>query len=140
MKRYDVITLLEFGDKRISTKIGSFFETRKAGCYKLDLDYAPADADAPLLIIVGDASNETKDSIFAMDWSFDGAIKSHSIYGYTPYGSTKGSAERKSHKQRIGVIFRTQKHHVYSIKLNLIPLKDSTDVLCFEVEVEEDML
>ena len=139
MKRYDVITLLDFGDKRFSTKIGSFFKTRKSGCYKLDLDYVPSDSDAPLLIIVGNKSDENSDSIFVLDWAFEGAIKSHSVYGFMLYGMSDDSSERKRHKLRIGSIFRTQNHHVYCIKLNLLPTKNVTDMLCFEVDVEEAM-
>ena len=99
----------------------------------------PSDADAPLLIIVGNKSDENSDSIFVLDWAFEGSIKSHSFYGFTPYGVADDSGQKKRHKQRIGTVFRTQNLHVYNIKLNLLPTKDVTDMLCFEVDAEQAM-
>jgi len=134
--RHDVITINKMGERSVSSKIGSYFKTKTDGCYKLVLDYLPRDSNAPILVIVGTDADDNEGSIYSGDWIFSESHKTHSVYGYTPFGNSENK-EAKKMRQRIGTVFSTKSDHVYSIALNLWPMSPDTDILCIEIDPED---
>lgn len=140
MIAYKILSIQKFSQSTRYFRMGTFASTRTEGCYKLFLDYIPADTESRLIVVPADSnedeSNNPHDDIMQNAWLPEPNQMTHRIYGYTKY--TDDTGERVNRKRdRIGTVFSTRKEQVYALSFWCWPRQPDTDILAFELSTDD---